>query len=335
MTTQPSRRGVLAGAASLAIAGPAFIGSERSALADDAYPAAGHLVKIIVPYTPGTGADILSRLLGPKLAERWKTSFVTENRPGASSMLGASLVANAAPDGYTFLFTATSFGTSAVLEPNVPYDPLKGFAPVALIATSAVALLVADKVPVKTLKEFIAYARERPGQLNYASPGSGTPQHLAMELLKLETGINIVHIPYKASGGATTDLIGGHVEAMMVPLQTGAPYVQAGQVKMLAVMTDERSPAFPDVPTMKESGYPNLVVYTWYASFAPPNTPAAYVGKLNADLNALLKQPDIVEALAKQGMNPGGGPPEKMGTLLKDELVRWKRVVDSAGIKAD
>jgi tripartite-type tricarboxylate transporter receptor subunit TctC len=330
MTDAPwTRRRLLAGAAGLAVASavpPAF--------ADD-YPTPGHLVKIIVPYTPGTGADILSRLLGPKLGERWKTSFVTENRPGASSMLGASLVSNAAPDGYTYLFTATSFGTSAVIEPNVPYDPIKDFAPVALIATSAVALLVAKNVPVNSFKEFIEYVRAQPGKLNYASPGSGTPQHLSMELLKLETGINIVHVPYKASGGATTDLIGGHVEAMMVPLQTGAPYVHAGQVKMLAVMTDERSPAFPDVPTMKELGYPNLVVYTWYAAFAPPKTPAEYVGRLNADLNALLKEQDVIAALGKQGMNPGGGPPQRMGTLLADEIVRWKRVVAKAGIKAD
>jgi len=324
------RRRFLAGSA-----GVAFTASIRAALADDAYPAAGRVIKIIVPYTPGVGADILARLFGPKIGERWKTSFVAENRPGASSMLGAQLVANAAPDGYTYLFTATSFGTSAVIEKNVPYDPLKAFAPVSLIATSAVSLLVANNVPVKTLPEFIAYVRERPGQLNYASPGSGTPQHLAMELLKLETGINIVHVPYKGSGGATTDLVGGHVQAMMVPLQTAAPYVEAGQVKMVAVMTDERSPAFKDVPTMKELGYPNLVVYTWYGSFAPAGTPAAYVNKLSAEIDSLLKEKDVRDVLAKQGMVPMGGPPSRMGNLLAEELTRWKRVVQRAGIKED
>jgi tripartite-type tricarboxylate transporter receptor subunit TctC len=325
-----TRRQLLAGATALAVAA-----GTRGAAAQEAYPAPGRLVKIIVPYTPGTGADILSRLLGPKLGARWKTSFVTENRPGASSMLGASLVANASPDGYTFLFTATSFGTSSVTEKNVPYDPVKDFAPVSLIATSAVALLVAKDVPVNTLPEFIEYVKKQPGKLNYSSPGSGTPQHLSMELLKLETGIDIVHVPYKASGGATTDLVAGQVEAMMVPLQTGAPYVQAGQVKMLAVMTDERSPAFPDVPTMKELGYPKLVVYTWYAAFAPANTPPRFIQKMNADINALLQEADVRDALAKQGMNPGGGPPERMGNLLTEEVARWKRVVASAGIKAD
>ncbi|HEX9464309.1 MAG TPA: tripartite tricarboxylate transporter substrate binding protein [Alphaproteobacteria bacterium] len=325
-----TRRRLLAGAVGLAVATAC-----RGAAAQEAYPAPGRLVKIIVPYTPGTGADILSRLLGPKLGERWKTSFVTENRPGASSTLGAALVANAAPDGYTFLFTATSFGTSAVVEKNVPYNPVKDFTPVSLIATSAVSLLVADNVPVKTVAEFISYVKKQPGKLNYSSPGSGTPQHLAMELFKLETGIDIVHVPYKASGGATTDLIGGHVQAMMVPLQTGAPYVAAGQVKMLAVTTDERSPAFPDVPTMKELGFPKLVVYTWYGALAPPNTPARFVEKLNSDINALLQEPDIREALAKQGMTPGGGPPERMGNLLREELARWARVVANAGIKAD
>ncbi len=331
MTVPPTtRRRLLAGAGALAVAA-----AGRRTLAQEAYPAPGRLVKIIVPYTPGTGADILSRLLGPKLGERWKTSFVTENRPGASSMLGASLVANAPPDGYTFLFIATSFGTSAVTEKNVPYDPVKDFAPVALIATSAVALLVANRVPVKTMAEFIDYVKKQPGKLNYASPGSGTPQHLAMELFKLETGIDIVHVPYKGSGGATTDLVAGQVEAMMVPLQTGAPYVQAGQVKMLAVMTDERSPAFPDVPTMKELGYPKLVVYTWYAAFAPAATPQRFVQKLNGDIDALLQDGDVRAALAKQGMSPGGGPPERMGKILKEEVERWQRVVASAGIKGD
>ncbi len=331
MTTyDASRRRLLAGTAGLVLAGMGTRG-----WAADAYPAPGRPIKIVVPYTPAVGADILARLLSPKIGQRWNTNFVVENRPGASSMLGAEMVAHAEPDGYTYLFTATSFGTSAAIKKHVPYDLLKDFAPVALIATSAVSLLVPNNVPVKTLKEFIEYVRQRPGKLNYASPGVGTPQHLAMELLKIEAKIDIVHVPYKGSGGATADLVGGHVQAMMVPLQTAEPFVRGGQVKMIAVMTDERSPAFPDVPTMKELGYPSLVVYTWYAAFAPARTPRVAIDKLNGAINDLLKEQDVRSVLAKEGMIPAGGTPERMGKLLADELVRWKRVVASAGITED
>ena len=325
-----SRRRLLAGAAAFSGAGIL-----PRAWAADAYPAPGRPVRIVVPYTPAVGADILARLLGPKIGAAWNTNFVVENKPGASSTLGAEMVAHAEPDGYTFLFTATSFGTSAATKKHVPYDPLKDFAPVSLIATSAVSLLVPNNVPAKTLPEFVEYVRARPGKLNYASPGIGTPQHLAMELLKIEAHIDIVHVPYKGSGGATADLVGGHVQAMMVPLQTAEPFVRGGQVKMIAVMTDERSPAFPDVPTMKELGYPRLVVYTWYAAFAPARTPEMAVKKLNGAIDGLLKQDGVRGVLAKEGMIPAGGPPERMGKLLAEDIARWKRVVATAGITED
>jgi tripartite-type tricarboxylate transporter receptor subunit TctC len=293
------------------------------------------LIRIVVPYTPATGADILSRLLGPKISADWKTSVVTENRPGASSTLGADMVAKATPDGYTYMFTATSFGTAVPLVKNLPYDPVKDFEPVGLIATSVVSLCIFPGLPAKTLAEFLDLVRSKPGQMNYSSPGSGTPQHLAMELLKLEAKIDIVHIPYKASAGATTDLLGGHVDAMIVPLQTIAPYVQSGSIRMLAVMSEKRAPAFPDVPTMKELGFPDLVVETWYGAFAPGGTPHEPIARLNAEINTLLHEKDITDALARQGMIPAGGPPERMGKLLTVELARWKRVVANAGIKAD
>ena len=324
-----TRRRVLAAGAAFAAAGA------RRGLAEDAYPAPGRLIKIVVPYTPGVGADILARLLGPKIGEHWKTSIVTENRPGASSTLGAEAVAKAAPDGYTFLFTSTSFSTSVPLAKHLPYDPIKDFAPVALIATNVVGLCVTPGLPAKTVQEFLALARAQPGKLNYSSPGNGTPQHLAMELFKLEAKLDIVHVPYKGSAGAIADLISGQVQAMMVPLQTIAPYVENGNVRMLAVMSAERSPAFPNVPTMKELGFPTLEVRTWYGSFAPAGTPAAIVGKLNGEINALLKEPDVRQLFEKQGMVPEGGPPKHMADLLATDIARWKRVVASAGIHAD
>jgi tripartite-type tricarboxylate transporter receptor subunit TctC len=288
-----------------------------------------------VPYTPGTGADILSRILGPRLAERWKVGVVTDNRAGATGNIGTEFVAKSAPDGYTLLFTATSFGTNPAIHPKLPFDPVKSFTPVALVATSVMTVVVSPKLGVASLREFLDAARSQPGKLHYASPGNGGPQHLAMELLKQETGINLVHVPYKGMGGALSDLVGGHVQAAIVALQTAAPYAQSGKLRMLAVLSAERSPAFADVPTLKELGFPDLEVETWYGLFAPAGTPAEIVGMVNAEVNALLGQPDLRELLAKQGMIAAGGPPARLGDLVTRELARWSRVVAVAGIKAD
>jgi len=300
---------------------------------DVAYPTRN--VQIVVPYTPGTGADILSRIFGPRLAERWKVAVITDNRPGATGNIGAEYVAKAMPDGHTVLFTATSFGMTPAIYQKLPFDPVKSFSPVVLIATSAVSLVVHPQLPVKSVKEFIQLARRRPGQMMYSSPGNGGPQHLAMELFKLETGIDMVHVPYKGSSGAITDLVGGHVQSMVLSLQTAAPFVRSGRLRMIALMSAERSPAFPDVPTLKELGLAKLEVETWYGVFAPAATPAPVVGKVNGDINALLNQPDIRELLANQGMTAAGGSPERFGELVKSELARWTRVVNAAKIKAD
>jgi len=304
-----------------------------SEAAAQAYPSRN--VQIVVPFTPGTGADILSRTLGPKLSERWKVPVITDNRPGATGNIGAEYVAKAPPDGHTVLFTATAFGMTPTLYKNLPFDPVKSFAPVVLIATSGLGLVVHPQLPVKSVREFVQLAKRRPGELLYSSPGNGGPQHLSMELFKLETGINIVHVPYKGLAGAMTDAMGGHVQATVSALQSLHPYVTAGRLRMLGVMSAERSPAFPDVPTMKEQGLPRLEIYTWYGSFAPAGTPAAAVAKLNGEINAVLQQPDVRDLLAKQGMNPAGGPPERLGDLVKDELARWNRVVKAAKIQAD
>jgi len=303
--------------------------------AQDAAVYPSRTVQLVVPYTPGTGADILSRILGPKLADRWKVGVVADNRAGATGNIGTELVAKAAPDGHTLLFTATSFATNPALGQKLPFDPVKSFTPIALIATSTLSLVVAPQLPVKTFHEFIDAARRQPGKLFYSSPGNGGPQHLTMELLKLETGVNLVHVPYKGAGGAIADLIAGHVQAMVISLQNAAPYVQGGKLRMLAVMSPERSPAFADVPTLKEVGLPNLEVETWYGAFAPAGTPGAIIAKLNTEINAVLRHPDVRELLAKQGMAPAGGPPERFGELLKLELARWARVVAAAGIKPD
>ena len=292
-------------------------------------------IQIVVPYTPGTGADILARVLGPKLAERWKVAVVTDNRAGASGNIGTEFVAKAAPDGYTFLCTATSFGTNPAVNRKLPFDPVKSFTPVIQLASSSVAVIVTPALPAKSMREFVELARSQPGKLYYSSPGSGGPQHLAMELLKQNARIDLVHVPYKGSGGALADLVGGHVQAMIVSLQTVAPYVQSGKLRMLAVMSAERSPAFPEVPTLKELGLADLEVETWYGVFAPAGTGSAVVAKLNSELNSLLGASEIRSLLEKQGMAAVGGSPERFGALVKNELERWSRVVAAAGIKAD
>ncbi len=292
-------------------------------------------IQMVVPYTPGTGADILARILGPKLGERWKVGVVTDNRAGASGNIGTDFVAKAAPDGYTLLCTATSFGTNPAINQKLPFDPVRSFTPVILLATSTMAVIVTQGLPARSMREFLDLARGQPGKLYYSSPGNGGPQHLAMELLKLDAQIDLVHVPYKGSGGALADLVGGHVQAMIVSLQTAAPYVQSGKLRMLAVMSAERSQAFSQVPTLKELGLADLEVETWYGVFAPAGTSQAVIARANTEMNALLKQSEIRELLAKQGMAPAGGTPERLGELVRKELARWSRVVVAAGIKAD
>jgi tripartite-type tricarboxylate transporter receptor subunit TctC len=292
-------------------------------------------VQIVVPYTTGTGADLISRNLGPRLAERWKVGVITDNRSGATGNIGAEFVAKAVSDGHVLLMTATSFGTTPALSGKLPFDPVASFAPVLQIAASEMTFVVHPQLPVKTMRELVAFARARPGQLLYSSPGNGGPQHLAMELIKLEAGINLLHVPYKGASGAMVDLIGGHVQAMVSAAQTVGSQARANKVRMLAVMSEKRSPAFPEVPTMIEQNLPAIVVETWYGLFAPAATPAAVVSRLNTEFNALLQQPEVRESLLRQGMNTVGGSPERFGAMVKNELTRWARVVTAAKIKAE
>jgi tripartite-type tricarboxylate transporter receptor subunit TctC len=296
-----------------------------------AYPA--KTLAIVVPFTPGTGADLIARSLQPQLAERLKVPVVIENKVGASGAIGTEFVAKSPADGYTLLFTATSHGTLPAMKRSLPYDAVKSFAPVALAATSAMSFVVGPQVPAASMAEFVALARKSPGALYYSSPGAGSIQNLAMELIKIENGMDLVHVPYKGSAGAASDLVGGHVQASVAALQTMAPFVQSGRLRMLAVLSAERSPAFPDVPTMKELGHPALVVDTWYGIFAPAGTPREIVARLNAEVNALLREAQIREAFARQGMTPVVDRPERLAELVQQELARWNRVVASSGLR--
>jgi tripartite-type tricarboxylate transporter receptor subunit TctC len=291
-------------------------------------------VHIVVPYTPGVGADTLARVLGPKLSARWDVPVIVDNKPGATGNIGADQVAKAPADGNTFLLAATSLSTNPAYK-AAPFDPVNDFAPVALLATGALGLYVNPRVPAKTTREFIELARSQPGKLYYSSPGNGGVQHLSMELFKLETGIDIVHVPYKGAAGAMADVVGGQVQATVSSLQTAAPHVRAGRLRMLGVMSEERAAAFPDVPTLKEQGLANLEVQTWYGIFAPAGTPEAIVTRVNADLNDFLKEDDVRQLVEKQGLTPAGGTPQVLGERVKREFASWKRVVQHAHIKPE
>src|SRR5260221_2385652 len=244
-------------------------------------------ITLIVPYTAGTTADSLARLLGAKLTERWGVATITENRAGASGIIGTDTAAKAPPNGYTLLFAATAHGTVPALKPKLPFDPIRRFLPVSLLATSAMGVVVSPKVPATTLREFIDLAKSQPGKLDYSTPGAGGPQHLAMELFMQETGTELVHVPYKGTAGALTDVIGGHVQASIVSLQTSGNFVNTGQLRMLAVMSEARAPAFPNVPTLKELGLPTLVVDTWYGVLAPAGTAEGGLAKIHNQIEFL------------------------------------------------
>jgi tripartite-type tricarboxylate transporter receptor subunit TctC len=304
-----------------------------AAMAQSAWPAKP--IKIIVPFTPGTGIDVLARTLGQKLSERLGQPVVVDNKPGASGNIGTGSVATSAADGYTLLMTVNTFVINPSLYKNVPYDPIKSFVPVAPAAVGALTFAVHPSFPAKTLAEAVKLFKANPGKYSYASPGSGTPQHLAMELFKLNTGTDILHVPYKGSAGAITDLLGGEIQAMVLPVHSALTHAKAGRIRMLAVAQDKRASIAPDVPTFAEQGVTNSNVDLWYGLMAPSGTPAAVVDKLNGEVNAILAMSDVREALDKQGLTPIPGKPEALGTLAKNDFVRWAEVIRKAKITAD
>src|SRR6266404_5882056 len=315
---------LLAGMVLLCAAGPT--------LAQD-YPSRS--IVFVVPFTPGTTADSLARLMQPHLSQRWGVPVVVENKPGAAGIIGIDAVAKANPDGYTFLFTSTAFGTIAAMNPKLPYDPDKSFAPVMLLGASPLSLLVPSTFPAQTLKQLIDQAKKRPGELNYASAGTGSVFHLSMELLQREAGTKMVHVPYKGTQGVINDLISSHVQATMMVFQTAVPLVQSGRARMLAVMSSQRAQALPDVPTIVEAGFPNLIVEAWTGVMAPARTPAAVIAKFNAEANKLLALDDIKAAAARIDVTLAGGGPEILDALVKKEIRQWTQVVQQANIKPE
>jgi len=314
----------------LAIILPGITVSTGNAVAQ----APGHTITIVVPVTPGAGPDILARTIGEELQRRWGQAVVVENKPGASTNIATQFVARAAPDGHTLLMTANPFTANISLFKNLSYDPVKSFTPIIKVATGALALAVHPSVPAHSTKEFIAHLRTRPGQLNYSSPGVGIPHHLAMELFKLAAKVDMKHVPYRGPAGATQDLVGGHVSASFLGLHGALPLMQDNQIRLLAVASRDRESVAPQLPTLMEEGLP-VAVELWFGIFAPAGTPPAIAEHYNKEINEILRVPEIVKKLAKQGLIVVGGTPERLSEFIARDIVKWQKLIRDAGITAD
>jgi len=301
------------------------------AFAQPAYPSKP--VRYIVPYPPGGSTDPMARFVAAKLTERWGTSVIVDNRPGGNTVIGMDFLAKSPPDGYTIGWAGAAMFSTAHLIPNMPYDAIRDLTGVATIARSRVVLVLHPSVPVKNLKEFIAFAKARPGQLNFASSGLGTNTHLSGELFNMTAGTKLTHIPYKGSGPATTDLLGGRVElSFQIPI-TVIPMINAGKLKPMAVTGDTRLAAIPDVPTFNQAGLPGYGLTGVTAVVTPIKTPRAVIDRVNAEMAAILAMPSSVEFINKQGADPFVSTPDETNAVIKAELARYGSIIKTAGVK--
>ncbi len=283
-------------------------------------------VRIVVPFPPGGGADTLARIMEPKLAGIWAQPIVVENRPGASGHIGADFVAKSAPDGTTLLMSSTA----SLTEKNVDQ-----FAPVSLVSASAYIVAANPGVAAGNIRELIALAKVKPGKLSFGSSGTGAASHLSAELFKSMAGVDLLHVPYKGTGQAVTDLLAGHVNLMFGPAQTVMPYVRAGKLKALAVTGSKRSDTLPDLPTVAESGLPGYEAVGWFGLLAPAATPKATVAKLSADVNRVLAMGEVREKMLGLGADPAANAPEEFARFIRDDQAKWSKLMKEAGIQAE
>jgi tripartite-type tricarboxylate transporter receptor subunit TctC len=298
------------------------------ALAQGAYPTKP--IRLVVPFTPGAGTDTVARFVAQKLSERLGQQVVVENRTGAGGAIGAAEVAKAEPDGYTLLFVASPFTTVAASAKNPGYDPVGQFVPVAPIASGPLAFVVNPAVPATTMREFVELARREPGRLNYGSAGTGSVNHLALELLMARTGTTIVHVPYRGIADATKDLIAGTLQAMTASIPAALPLAADKRVRVLAVTGPKRIPQMPDVPSWQEQGVANAEVINYWGIVAPAGTPRDAIAKLNAETRRVLAQADVRERLEREGAELIPGEPERLGVLIASDLANWKKLITEA-----
>jgi len=303
------------------------------AAAQDAYP--GKPIRLVVPYAAGGPADMLARLVSDKLAPRLGQPVLIENRPGSGGHVGGEQVARSAPDGYTLALTTIAHNGAVKLYKNLRYDPLTDLQPVILLAESPSVLLVHESVPARSVQELIAIARARPGSLSYGSAGNGSAMHMAAELFKHMASLHYVHIPYRGGAPAMTDLLGGQVHFLFESVGTSHQYIKTGKVRALAVTSDRRNPSLPDVPTMAEAGVPGYSSMPWYVVSAPKGVPPPVISKLNAEINAILRLPDVVQRLDGLGVLPIGGTPAAAAKRNEAETKKWSAVIDAAKMQAE
>lgn len=291
-------------------------------------------IRIVVVSTPGGSVDTMARTIGPKLAERWGQQVLVDNRPGAGGAIAAEIVAKSAPDGYTLIMgTVASFATNVSLRKSLPYDPVKDFSPITLVATQNLMLLVHPSVPAKSVKDLIALAKKQPGKLSFASAGNGTGGHLSGELFKMLAHIDMLHIPYKGVQPALIDVVSGQVTMTFASIISAMPQVKNNRLRALAVTGTERSPAAKELPTMIEAGVRDYDSATWYGLLAPAGTPADIVNKLNAEVVAILKSPETNERLSREGADPVGNSPAAFARHIRTEIDKWRKVIKAAGIQ--
>jgi tripartite-type tricarboxylate transporter receptor subunit TctC len=314
-------------ALALGLGAPALVGAQE-------FPSKA--VRIVVPYPPGGFNDTLARTISQKLSPEWKQSVVVDNRPGGNTLIGNTAVVQSPPDGHTLLITPLPYSVlPSLYGAKMPYDALKDFAPVIHAASTQNVLAVRQGFPVNSVKELIAYARKNPGKVNYGTPGSGSSNHLSMELFKSMTGTYVVHIPYKGSAPAVVGLLAGETDVMFDNIPNLLQQIKAGKVTAIGVTGSTRSPLLPDVPTVAEAGVPGYEVNVWFGLQAPAGTPPAVIARLNQSIGAMLRDPDVVQRFRAQGVEVVGGSPEQFGKLIAAEITKWGKVVKRAGIKVD
>jgi tripartite-type tricarboxylate transporter receptor subunit TctC len=317
----------------LALTAAVFAFASAGVFAQGTYPT--QTLKIIVPFTPGTGMDTIARVVAPRLSERLGQSVVVQNQPGASGNIGAEAVAKSAPDGYTVLMGANTMLMASQMYKGVAFDPVKDFAPVSMAAYGSLMLVANPKTGIKSLPELVKQAQARPGSISFGSPGVGTPHHMAMELFKLESNTFMLHVPYRGSAGYTQDLLGGELNVGFLPVHIAQGFVKNGRLNALAVGSPKRHPVAPDVPTFDEVGVKRVDVDLWYAFFLPAKTPAAVVTRLNTEMAAILRQNDVKDILGKAGMDAVPSSPAELSAIVAKDYPRWGAVIRTKQISAD